>query len=77
VSTKQEATTPIIETPITETKMLPFAPDCYCNGNTYNCSNFKTHDEAQAVFMCCMRKAGQDIHRLDSDGDGSACESLP
>lgn len=47
-----------------------------CSSNAYNCSDFSTHAEAQNVFNYCGG-IGNDIHRLDSDKDGSACESLP
>ncbi|NQU77372.1 thermonuclease family protein [Candidatus Falkowbacteria bacterium] len=46
-----------------------------CLSNKYNCGDFKTHDEAQAVYEFCGG-VDNDIHRLDSDGDGDACESL-
>ena len=41
-----------------------------------NCSDFDTWAEAQAFFES---EGGpeSDPHRLDSDGDGIACESLP
>jgi len=51
--------------------------DCDCDSNTYNCSDFSTHAEAQALHDCCMQKVGSDIHGLDGDDDGSACETLP
>ncbi len=47
-----------------------------CNSNKYNCTDFKTQSEAQNVFETCGGTAN-DVHRLDSDGDGVACESLP
>lgn len=47
-----------------------------CSSNVYNCSDFKTHAEAQAAFEACGG-TGNDIHKLDQDGDGLACESLP
>jgi micrococcal nuclease len=47
-----------------------------CNKNTYNCSNFSTQHEAQAVFEACGGSAN-DIHKLDSDNDGIVCEGLP
>ncbi len=47
-----------------------------CSKNAYNCSSFKTHTEAQAVFESCGGPAN-DVHKLDSDRDGSVCESLP
>ncbi|MDP4020946.1 MAG: thermonuclease family protein, partial [Candidatus Adlerbacteria bacterium] len=47
-----------------------------CSSNTYNCSDFSTHAEAQAVYESCGG-ASNDIHRLDANKDGEACESLP
>lgn len=47
-----------------------------CSSNVYNCTDFKTQSEAQYVFNLCGG-IGHDIHRLDSDKDGVACESLP
>ena len=42
----------------------------------YNCSDFETQQEAQAVMEECGG-LGKDVHGLDGDGDGIACESLP
>ena len=41
-----------------------------------DCGDFDSHSEAQAFFY---EYGGpeSDPHRLDGDGDGSACESLP
>ena len=47
-----------------------------CNYNAYNCADFNTHTEAQTVFEACGG-VNNDIHRLDGDKDGIACESLP
>lgn len=41
----------------------------------YNCEDFDTWEQAQEVF----ESAGgveNDVHRLDRDGDGIACEAL-
>lgn len=38
----------------------------------YNCSDFKTYDEAYRVF----KQYKHDIYELDRDGDGIPCESL-
>lgn len=40
----------------------------------YDCSDFDTHAEAQRFFE---RAGPGDPHRLDRDGDGVACETLP
>jgi len=49
---------------------------CECSSNIYNCADFKTHAEAQTLYDCCGG-VNNDIHKLDSDKDGIACESLP
>lgn len=51
--------------------------DCYCKSNKYNCTDFKTHLEAQKIFECCMAKVGKDVHKLDRNNDGHVCKSLP
>lgn len=48
-----------------------------CSYNKYNCPNFTTHTEAQSVYLYCIRQGKGDVHHLDRDGDGSACETLP
>jgi len=45
-----------------------------CSADVYNCGNFTTQSEAQYVFDLC---GPGDIHQLDGDGNGKACESLP
>jgi len=47
-----------------------------CSSDTYNCGDFDTHAEAQAVFEDCGG-VSNDVHKLDRDNDGIACESLP
>jgi len=47
-----------------------------CSANLYNCGDFSTHAEAQDVYEICGG-VNNDIHRLDGDKDGEACESLP
>lgn len=50
--------------------------DIICSSNVYNCSDFSTQADAQEVYDHCMVVVGSDIHALDSDDDGEACESL-
>lgn len=45
-----------------------------CDLNSYNCSDFRTQSEAQLVMDSCTNK---DVHNLDGDDDGEACEDLP
>lgn len=47
-----------------------------CSYNAYNCSDFSTHNEAQAIYESCGG-VNNDVHGLDRDRDGLACESLP
>jgi len=47
-----------------------------CDSNYYNCGSFSTFAEAQSVFEYCGGTSN-DIHDLDRDSDGIACESLP
>ena len=58
-----------IERPEPRTSTL----DYECSYNKYNCADFKTQTEAQAVMIYC---GNDDIHYLDGDDDGIACESL-
>ena len=51
----------------------PAASGCSCSGDTFNCGDFSTHSQAQACYNSCLPG---DIHRLDQDNDGIACEGL-
>ncbi len=46
-----------------------------CAKNVYNCSSFKTQAAAQTAFDSCGGSMN-DVHKLDSDGDGQVCEGL-
>ena len=48
-----------------------------CDRDAYNCSDFNTQAAAQAVFDYCAARGFGDIHKLDQNNDGEACESLP
>ena len=45
-------------------------------GNLYNCSDFSSWYTAQTCYERCMAEVGNDIHGLDGDHDGEACEGL-
>jgi micrococcal nuclease len=45
-------------------------------GPDRDCGDFATHKEAQTFYESAGRPTA-DRHRLDGDGDGVACESLP
>ena len=63
-------------TPIPATATPP-PPVCSCSADLYNCSDFTTHAQAQACYSYCISQGAGDIHQLDADHDGVACESLP
>lgn len=50
---------------------------CPCESDSRNCSNFGSQSSAQACFDWCVSQGRGDIHKLDQDNDGEACESLP
>lgn len=72
---------PATAAPTSAPAVLPTSPPvaavCDCSGNLYNCSDFSTHRQAQACYDYCVSQSRGDIHRLDGDNDGVACESLP
>ncbi len=47
-----------------------------CSANTYNCTDFKTQAQAQAVYDKCGG-VSNDVHKLDKNKDGHPCDSLP
>jgi len=49
-------------------------PNYHCNEDYYDCSDFSSQAEAQKVFDACGES--NDIHQLDKDNDGVACEGL-
>jgi len=66
---KPTLTPPAQQTQPTQTQQSGYI----CSFDAYNCDDFSTHNEAQSVYETC----GSDVHRLDRDNDGLACESLP
>jgi hypothetical protein len=52
----------------------PYA--CDCSGDFYDCAYFRSRSEAQHCFDYCLPRTG-DVHKLDENGDGLVCESLP
>jgi micrococcal nuclease len=65
----------VVTGPISPTPAQPAA--CDCGGNLYNCADFPTQAAAQACYRYCWSMVGRDVHRLDGDGDGVACEQNP
>ena len=67
---------PTVAPPPTLTPTVP-PPVCSCHANTYNCSDFPTQAYAQTCYQYCISQGAGDVHQLDADNDGSACEALP
>jgi hypothetical protein len=57
--------------------MEGLAEDCSCDQNEYNCAEFDKEYIAQICYDRCLNQVGYDVHRLDEDNDGDACEALP
>lgn len=75
-SITEQAPVAVVNDPEPE-PVQPTIANCSCSANIYNCGDFSTHAQAQAVYACCMSQVGYDVHRLDGDSDGQVCESLP
>lgn len=60
----------------TQTMQSEQTSNYICSSNIYNCDDFMTHAEAQKVFEMCGGVL-KDVHGLDRDKDGLACETLP
>lgn len=70
--------------PQPETTPVPVAtslaqPVCACDAQTYSCVSvdFPDRAAAQACFEYCFRIRGFDVHNLDANLNGQACENLP
>jgi hypothetical protein len=48
----------------------PAAPACNCSANVYNCDD----PQAETCFDYCNSIGAGDIHRLDGNNNGEACE---
>lgn len=69
------ATGTATQTPTATATTIPVVYEC--SFDAYNCSSFQTQPEAQAVFDYCFDLGFGDVHGLDGDNNGLACESLP
>lgn len=47
---------------------------CPCSGDSLNCSDFSTSRSAQACMEYCISQGAGDIHNLDGNANGQACE---
>jgi len=63
--------------PTLQPTLAPPVEVCSCSGDIFKCTDFSSHSSAQACYNYCASIGKGDIHKLDNDGDGLACESLP
>lgn len=47
-----------------------------CSYDLYNCNSFESQEEAQTLYDLCIEYGTIDIHRLDNNNNGVACESF-
>jgi len=59
-----------------EKEIIEDSSDIVCSSNSYNCGDFSSQSSAQEVYDYCKSIGKGDIHRLDGDSDGQACETL-
>jgi hypothetical protein len=62
-----------------ETSSTPSPPPatlCPCRSNELDCPHFDGRHSAETCYELCYQLTGIDVHLLDADGDGHACESL-
>ena len=55
--------------------IVHFEGEYDCDSNVYNCGSFDSRADAQDLFDVCGG-VDNDVHSLDGDGDGLACEGL-
>lgn len=68
---------PTLPPPTQPPQPLPAPAGCsVCSHNAYNCKHFSSQNQAQSCYQYCLEQVGRDVHDLDRDNDGIACESL-
>ena len=50
---------------------------CQCAYDKFSCSDFPNQKRAQACYDFCYSLGKGDVHHLDDNGDGIACNGLP
>jgi hypothetical protein len=68
------AATPAGEAASPQAGTIETLSECSCNSGLYACSDFSSWALAQACYTQCQVSAGYDIHNLDTDRNGVACE---
>jgi hypothetical protein len=49
---------------------------CSCAGDCYDCQDFDSKSDAQRCYDYCMSIGKGDVHGIDKDSDGVACNSI-
>lgn len=64
-------------TPLPTVAVSSSTPVCDCSGDSYNCKDFPLSNgvTAQKCYDYCKAQGKGDVHKLDRDKDGLACES--
>jgi hypothetical protein len=66
------------QTAIAAPTLPPLQPVvCSCVEDILGCDDFTTQADAQACLSGCLAQGAGDIHNLDANEDGLACEDLP
>jgi hypothetical protein len=60
----------------TQPALPPQSAACSCSGDTLNCDDFNPQTEAQACMDYCIAQGAGDIHHLDNNNNGIACEDF-
>jgi hypothetical protein len=47
---------------------------CVCSEDYYDCPDFSSQTAAQECYDYCMQQVALDVHSLDTDDDGVACD---
>ncbi len=75
VKPEKNVVTSIKEKIIVSAQKDTTAPICSCVDNHYDCFDFFSNtDDAQKCFDYCVSQGKGDVHKLDLDNDGFACE---
>ena len=81
-STSAHPADPTLRTYLPIVHVSPAQP-CACHANLYNCAavadgaDFPSQVQAQACYHHYLSLGRGDIHHLDADHDGTACEESP
>ena len=65
---------PQAESTFPQVGMIDSLAACRCDSALYTCADFSSWSVAQACYTQCQVTAGYDIHNLDEDRNGIACE---